>query len=1288
MSDGRKPSSTESRPAVQAGGSEPVAGHQHFGEDMGRLFEIGFATGLLSALGQETCLTNPAYDYYRQELAQLHFESLYSKLSKRNSVFSSWDRDQLRLWALFILLRGYLGGRTFFQEFLEALTTSERATPELLYLQCRFHGPNSLGTYEKKETQAFAGLLEQLRQHIPSLPASEQLYEAYRRRGQFPQADLLLLLRQGKGWRILCIDLSVFSVRSLGDAAKLTSVEAIQGLLLRELRYMRTRSAFTNLSIDTDTALVSGQELLATGLKRYFYAFSRQDKESYKLIQAASYAYSFYRFLLRYKLLSQQDDITFHIIGYTDRGTNSMTLGRDQVAVLEACAEIYREREEGLLPAGQEIEASRQRLLDIISHYVRRCFQQGEPFIKQLLEQPGRGDGLHWISHEERLSDFVGMETPLTAGQVTPELQALFPNQPCAGRTLRALHEELVRRELEQATPYLFLTGTPGIGKTTAIVNFLKERAMQGEGFLFIYVSPRKQVNLDIINKFRHPSPKGTLRCDTLLALTTNSAYIQANGGQPTVHYYSSLRNDRFSVSGVHFLPAEGHEAQQQRPRQRRLEEIEEGLLIDRGQNISGVLNSLCSAINVALTEQLSNTIVATVAVQSLRRTNSEQATTLGHLKKIFQSLTNQGLLQPMALEQLSQRIKYIFFMIDEVTGDESGAAFVEGIHSLLSQYQLFNRPAIRCKIIVADASIVDPQLIQRHLENSAYEPDKIYFRRASQPPQPLSRSTFRFKRQEAVGINANAYPASSLRLRYRVGLEIEPYEDTTALQAISRQLKSGLQQHLLEDLLAILQQPEAPQVLVYIQDKQRLAELISVLKKRLGQFQLYEDYLTIHANISEEEKRKVQDYQNQVRVVFMTASASRGLSFERAREILVDVPRFAIEQNLMEILQVIYRGRGGDFDNLEKGITFYLSDRFFYSRAEERESSLRESLLALLNILLILKTSLLTRIKGEGQIGHSRFLMIPIGGKAVLSAGESLTSRLGRLLDQLDDLRYQHPDNPAFREVAEYLTSLLSQARIELFPPSAGQRSRSQQRPALQQGKRQSLPRPYLTVLDRLAHEFEQAAIRGFDHLLTIPPLERAYIVGSLLIVPLEKRRLHEEYWISLLRLLQSDRNGEELLRRMEKLVHDPRCNEEIRLLLKEGIVLIKELYRISRHASVIPHVNQETRHADQHYTIPLHTLLVSQVFRNHFQSGEKNLADSAWNFRRLLESYLRTLYPIDSVLPLSHHYESFPFLVFRSYNLSEARRKIFLDHYLFMSHELNIINMLLARSAPEEQL
>lgn len=177
------------------------------------------------------------------------------------------------------------------------------------------------------------------------------------------------------------------------------------------------------------------------------------------------------------------------------------------------------------------------------------------------------------------------------------------------------------------------------------------------------------------------------------------------------------------------------------------------------------------------------------------------------------------------------------------------------------------------------------------------------------------------------------------------------------------------------------------------------MADLIEKIREHRREFQHHKDYLEIHANLSEQEKQEINQYKNNVKVVFMTASASRGLSFPKTKHILVDIPRFEIEKNLMEILQVIYRGRGEKtLDSEEKELIFYLSEQAVYY-ANDRDLSLQESVLSLLNILLILKTSIMTRIFGSGRIGRDNFIMIPIGGKSVLAAGQTFSSKMNTLI-------------------------------------------------------------------------------------------------------------------------------------------------------------------------------------------------------------------------------------------------------------------------------------------------
>ena len=82
-----------------------------------------------------------------------------------------------------------------------------------------------------------------------------------------------------------------------------------------------------------------------------------------------------------------------------------------------------------------------------------------------------------------------------------------------------------------------------------------------------------------------------------------------------------------------------------------------------------------------------------------------------------------------------------------------------------------------------------------------------------------------------------------------------------------------------------------------------------------------------------------------------------------------------------------------------------------------------------------------------------------------------------------------------------------------------------------------------------------------------------------------------------------------------------------------------------------------------------------MSQYFANEPQEPEDE------RFRDILATYIRLLYPVGNVLPIGYNYHSFPFVVFRSYCLEEVRRKIFTDKYLFSSHELNVLNLILCK-------
>ena len=847
-----------------------------FAQDMGRLFEIGFNTGFLSAIEHYPTLYSHFGTLYADDLKHLRLSDLLEKMYQSTGLATTHDQDILERWVIYILIKGFLSGRTLFDEYMQTILAAKyNLKCDILYLQCNFYGANSLQTYPKSEDAAIQDMIKQFYSFGVEALAKGEITK-HKRMGNFFRADTLMLLKSGRQWRILCIDLSVFSIRHLSDLKDLGNVEELRRLLNREIHYNRSKSVFSDLSIDTEID-DSAKNLLSSQLTNYFTAFKREDKETAKLIQAASYAYDFFKFLKKKKVFGEKDRVLFTIIGYTDRAINAMSVNQEQISLLETCARIYKEQR-----SEQKIDAAREEVLKSIQKTTQRCFQGGRKFIRSLLHSVDDQDGIQWQSHTETIDTFTNTKNPLAESQIPENIRAILSVNEYQGKHLLDIHAAIVKEELLSSHSFLFLTGCPGIGKTTAIVDFLKMAVERGEGFLFLYVSPRKQVNLDIIQKFGESTTLPP--CDKVLGFTTNSTIIRNNQSRKTVHYYSQMRLDTFQEGGVTFIHADSGDAKRQQIWSRQLEEIQEGFLIDKGEQISGVLNSLCCALHAALEKPLANAIVATVAIQSLKKLDSSGKSTLRHLNILFKSILNgQGNVIPHKMAQFQRKIKHVFFMIDEVTGDESGVAFLQEVHTFLLNHNLLHIPGLNTKIIVADASIVDPKIIKRHLEETSYEPDKIYFRSGiGAQTLPLSYDELPFLRENAAVINANAYPASKLHITYHIGVDCLQYVEETFVER-SKKLDEQLQDRILSNILDLIKRDDIKQFIVYIQDKQRLARLIEAIRKVRGKFEKCKDYLDIHANISDNDKQNIHKYCKSVKVIFMTASASRGLSFPEA---------------------------------------------------------------------------------------------------------------------------------------------------------------------------------------------------------------------------------------------------------------------------------------------------------------------------------------------------------------------------------------------------------------------
>ncbi len=189
-------------------------------EELGRLFEVGFNIGILAYI-KEKQITHGFDNLYLEELQQLKFPQMLKRIVSQ--VISTLEREMVQKWSTFYLQKGFFCGLNFFAEYLQSIGWDEPRKikkVEILYYQCQFSGDNSIGTYEgKNKVQWFKELLTQLDNFTSD--EVERFSKQYfwedldlGKKGEFVNADTLMLLRHRKQIRILCVDLSVFSIKS------------------------------------------------------------------------------------------------------------------------------------------------------------------------------------------------------------------------------------------------------------------------------------------------------------------------------------------------------------------------------------------------------------------------------------------------------------------------------------------------------------------------------------------------------------------------------------------------------------------------------------------------------------------------------------------------------------------------------------------------------------------------------------------------------------------------------------------------------------------------------------------------------------------------------------------------------------------------------------------------------------------------------------------------------------------------------------------------------------------
>lgn len=1286
-------------------------------EAQGHLFELAFNAGILTAIHQ----SEMKYDHmnlFVDDLKRINHRTVVNRLVEMKLREGFIDAESQRIWAEWgklLLLRGHLGGLGLWNELMDTFGCSSvsRRDWEVLYMQCCLSDITSMRTLEKSEHERYSQLLSQL--GITADKVTPYINK-YADTGEFLKADTLILMSKDGGikkeYHIVCIDSSAFTVESYKnseindpdndestdereqfDLWNLSSASSILEFLKTELRHLNSKSVYHQLKIDTNN--IANQDLIiGQYIKDYLMAFSYYDKDFVKLVQAASYSASFLKFLESENRIPKDATVQVTAIGYTTRGISTINVGREDFDILAHCADAYksmkRQQKSGREDSIDTYERTLSKMLELIKRSAMHSLERslGRVRLSQKEESEAK-ISLDSNSNQQKVKEFVDSlcNVNITADKTVSFSETIsnfnnpsdFLDNSITSKynlpqqiKLNNAHAKIIHEQLSGNYSYLFLTGNPGIGKTTAVVKFL--RAHADEGFLLFYVSPRLSVNEDTINKFRDKPER--LFADDLYCIYTSHTIIVGNNDQQTVRYYSNCNHQKFERSCVTFISARNDENRLPKWRNK-ISRLSGNLLGYDKQSGTGVIRSLCDAGHALIKEGV-NKIVITCSTQSLRKLN-KGGDSLNNFERLFRSVTNNG--QPISeeMKNLSSRLKNIIVMIDEVTGDSTG---VEWLHSMKkwlgTKLELFDPShGFNTKLIIADASLTGIDVVKPHLGTREAEPAKIYCSSVDNKRDPLEVSFQSFADEstlrgiyDSVIINVNSYPAGLLELTYQVFFEVSKINDDGSIK--NKLGKSARDESLVTEIIHHFKNLDLGQLLVYIQDKQRLKQLISLVKKRLSRFDKNDAYLEIHSQVPDD-KEILLKCKDRVRVVFMTSSAARGISFPHAKHIIVELPRFQIENNLMEIIQVIYRGRGefGEGQNNDrepKKVTVYIVEKVFTNTPNNQQDKITRITRAanLIGSLLVLRTAIMTRITGAGYLGGRDIAMIPIGGKAMYSGGETFSTRIKSLMQLLRSHQRLHPDDQYIKLILENLPRFFESARF-LVRNSP----RSSNSPVLQEQMRKKIS--LLSLLESgVDFLFDQCSCMA--DLLEIDISPRVYMDGSLLIVPMNNNTVTSRYSIDPYSQIRQYATPN-FINALETISRE-NYPEDLKNEISLAIDFIAHLLQNEGNTQQL---NDSSNFSDQYFAVPLHFLVADETLKRTFAENENSPVSN--DFRMLLERYVKALYPANDFLPIGNGFVDFPFVIFKSYDLTQIRRSLFSANYFLNSHSLNLLNLILSR-------
>ena len=1016
------------------------------------LYDLGLINELASNIGKYNYLnTNVLSDniqnsvefrnFFEDKLKKYKLDSFSLRCNYRylyeteikNSEYSNSFFDLFD----FALFKGFYQGFSSIKSFVDTIGVNN--IKEIVYFQANIVDPIGVMKSSNSTKEFHKDLIKFFFNH----DLSDSEYRKYTTKGRFLNADFIAAFKDvNENLHLLVIDNKIDLNFLLNHAnEEMGSILALSSLASSKSRKVQ----FKNLNTYTESFNLDYD--ISSGLMEY--ADIVNDKNILKMVQAGAYASSFINFLDNLDVLDSFKKKYVSIGGDVDTDISTMNLLLEKdLAILSKMRDAYD---------SYSRDSKKSEKLSTI----KRVSEQLNNDLEGNFKEGNKKEFNKFLNLNKNNKTYICLNETLNSHVSTT---ANNPN-------MQTQNGDLFRKFMASKDEVLcFLAGCPGIGKTFSFRDCNKSLEKE----LSLYFSPRNAINEDFIQSYT-VEVEGIkinvmLDDDSRIILTASGTDGVSENGEPIkVINYKTNNDDNLppkDKTNLHFRKSGSSYTFEDAKSEFKVDEANSKITYTKGKAdgvisriVEGIVDCIYKADNL-------NKINAVLTIQSQKKTF--KGNTAKRFEDIFSRVVVENIFEEKTIDdkefdRFAKLCPNIFIMIDEITGSPEGVSlfldiydvFVTNFYNLLNEEQ---KEKIKLKIIVADASLPNKDIMEKHLfKTDAIEQDKIYFSSIdSIPPKQAYTEqlelTYKGMDIKGVVINANAYPAKDLNLKYHIYTKSHHIEksqslmkDELSIREKRREQDEEINKDIIKNAIDDIVVKKHPQTIIFVQDKNRISKLVEELKDQwddldpsisTSSLKDGENYLILDAELSDKDRAKCiakvnskinstrskSDgiiYDNELKFVFITSTASRGISFKVCETMHIVLQNFGIESYLMELIQCIYRPRGDrEFDaNAIKYLNFYqsqlivsnenLNDIYIDDSKNEDISDFEykknQAMLSVMSYITLLRGTINTRIKGYTTISGANYSLVPVGGKYVNNASSSLLEDIANYMKLLE---------------------------------------------------------------------------------------------------------------------------------------------------------------------------------------------------------------------------------------------------------------------------------------------